>query len=61
MKAVIGLALLILAGILLYEVVSGNAVTIINSIRGTTPAPIDQSGTKTPEQTPQISGTGGVT
>jgi hypothetical protein len=34
MKAVFGIALLLIAGLLLYEVVSGNASSLIQAFRG---------------------------
>lgn len=34
MRAVIGLSLLLISGVLMYEAVKGNALNIINTIRG---------------------------
>jgi len=58
MRATIGLALLLIAGVLLYEVVKGNAVNIITAIRGTSTSSTSSSnnssnGGKSIQQTPQ--------
>jgi hypothetical protein len=60
MRAIIGLSLLLIAGVLLYEVVKGNAVNIINAIRGTSTSTTSSSsssnsnnGGKSIQQTPQ--------
>lgn len=56
MRATIGLALLLISGVLIYEVVKGNAVNIINAIRGVntnTSSSSSNNGGKSIQQTPQ--------
>jgi len=53
MRAVIGLSLLLIAGVLMYEAVKGNALNIMNAIKGGAASTSNNGAAATPMQTPQ--------
>jgi len=53
MRAVIGLSLLLIAGVLMYEAVKGNALNIMNAIKGGDASTSNNVAAATPMQTPQ--------